>query len=278
MTTDRGRLSALTTLMTLQEPGGFTLPAELTDAVAAVAKVSAVPLPELPTYGVEQAASDVLADLAGGRPADVSGYADRLTGVITAGARLDRAQAVVRVAHELAVSSAVNTAADLADQIVTDILRPAFTQLLEQAERLAAILAGHALDTHSLLGAPEVGAAWREMHTVAQRYRQLRQARNLVNTAGLRQAHDDHRGEFADVREPHAVTGHAPGSGRPQPIDYPTDPVELMLWLVGPGKPGKAWLPTTSEQDQRWQDCYGEAQRTRQVAALSARAYAGQNV
>jgi len=281
MTTNIGRMHALKTLTALQEPGGFTLPADLANAVAAVGQVDAIPLPDLPVYDIEQAASDVLADLAGGRTSDLAGYADKLSDVITAGTRRERAQTLVRIAHEQAVSSAVNTAADLADWIITTVLRPAFAHVLERTEQLAATLHGHPLDYRSLLDAPpKIRAAQRDLQTVADRYRGLRQARNLTNIAGLRAVQHDARGEFADLSDPHVLSGYQAGNttGQPPRIDYPTDQAELMLWLVGAGKPAKPWLPTVDEQDERWQAAYGEAQRRRQVAALSARAYAGQQV
>ncbi len=42
--------------------------------------------------------------------------------------------------------------------------------------------------------------------------------------------------------------------------------------------PAKPRLATVAQQDESWAAVFGEAQRQRQAAALSARAHAGMNV
>jgi hypothetical protein len=47
-------------------------------------------------------------------------------------------------------------------------------------------------------------------------------------------------------------------TARPAAIDYHSDPVELLLWLVAPAAVGKPWLPAVAEQDAAWWNAYGQ--------------------
>ncbi len=40
-------------------------------------------------------------------------------------------------------------------------------------------------------------------------------------------------------------------------IDYPSDPVDLALWLVGPAAAARPWLPSTADRDRQWIATYG---------------------
>lgn len=82
-------------------------------------------------------------------------------------------------------------------------------------------------------------AAWLDLQAVADRYQAIRRARSLASVAGLRGVQHDQRGEFADLRDPHALTGHRAGStAAPPMVDCPAEPAQLLLWLVGSGKAG----------------------------------------
>lgn len=273
MTTDRGRLHALTTLLALREAGGFELPADVVTAAELLARVGAVTLPALPEYRIEQAADELLDALRIGRPVKLAEQADRLLEVTTAGARQQQAQMLVHNAAEQATHEAINTAADHAERIITAHLRPAFDALLAQAERHTAAMAGHPLEPQAIITAPaKVRTAWSELSALAACYGALREARRMTNTVAELQTAHDHAGEFAVLNNPHVLTGYVPGStARPTQVDSPTEPVPLMLWLVGSAKPAGPWLPTVNEQDQAWWSAYGQGIEHRQALAVAAR-------
>lgn len=271
MTSDRGRLQALTALIALQDVGGFSLPNDLLTAANLPTKVTETVVPQVQPYDIEQAADALLDDLAHNRTPDIEAHARRLVDISTAQARVDQAQLILRNAHEQAVAVAVNTAADLADRIITGHLQPALVDVLEQTSRHATALHAQPLDGRALLGAPaKVRTAWLAVQNLADRYTALRRARTLVNTVGLRVLEHDDANEFATFRDPHALTGYTPSTARPPQIDYPADPVDRMLWLVGPAAVGQPWLPTTNEQDAAWWNAYGDGVMQRQNAAVFA--------
>lgn len=272
MTHDRGRLHALKTLIDLQGTGGFTLPPELLTAATLPEQVGAQTLPEPPVFGEQQAADAVLYDLQQGRTLDLDSYAAKVLDSQAAGQRRERSLQILQATRELAVTVAVNAAADFADHVVTTTLRPAFDDTLAQSARCATALHGHPLDHRALITAPaKVRTAWLELQGLADRYSAIRQARTAINTAGLRAAEHDGSGEFAHLHSPHTLTGYKLGAGRPPRVDQPTDPVDLMLWLTSPGQAGKPWLPTMAEQDARWLEVYGDAQTMRRNAAVFGR-------
>lgn len=280
MTSDRGRIQALHRLVDLQTPGAFTLPQELLTAADLPTKVSSLALPEIPDHSIESAADDVLRDLRAGQAPNLDGYAQRLADISSARQRYDVARTIVANAREHAQSMAVNTAADLADKVVTDVLRPVFEALLSEAADHAKTLDGHPLDDRSLVTAPaKVRSSWGKLRDLAEQYAALREARARACTAGLRIAQRDAANEFLIVQCPQVLTGHEPGTGRAPRLDgltsptdrYPEDPVQLMLWCVGPGKRAGIWLPTVAEQDAAWQGVYGEQQQQRVNAAARAR-------
>jgi hypothetical protein len=272
MTTNRGRMLGLTTLVELQSAGGFTLPNELQTAAHLPDRLVALPLAEVDGYGVEQAASDVVHALSTGAPVSLAEAADRIHRGREAGQQLSTAQAVVANARELAASLAIGTAADLYGAVVGQVLQPAYAATLEEAAKHAATLAGHSHDPRALLSAPApVRRAWTMLQLVADRHAALRQALTALNGAADRHPQQDARSEFVEFRDPHALTGHKPGAARPPRIGGPTDPVERLLWLVGPAQPAQPWLPSDVEQDAAWETFYGDGQEARRQAAVIAR-------
>lgn len=117
------------------------------------------------------------------------------------------------------------------------------------AEPLAGTLNGHPRDHRSLMTAPaRVRSARSELQGLADRYQAVRQARHLAGLAAVQQIERDAEGQFVRFADPHTLAGVEPGKTPLSRIDYPTDPIELMLWLFGPAKPGRPWLPTAEEQ------------------------------
>lgn len=271
MTSDRGRMTALNNLIATQDAGEFTLPPELTTAASLPAKLAAVTRPTVEPFGVHDAASVLLHNLEHDRDADLEALTVKIDEALTAGQRHDRAASVLQAARAQAESQAVNAAADLADKVITDHLRPAFEQVLAQAGRIAENLQGHDLDPRQLLSAPaKVRTGWLELQNLTERHDVLRRARGLINTAGLRQSQHDTQQQFATFADPHALTGYTPGSGPPPRIDYPQDKGRLLLWLVGEAAKARPWLPTVAEQDEAWWNVYGETvQKLRGSAAFA---------
>jgi hypothetical protein len=271
VSTERGRLHALTELLSLQDVGAFTLPPAVLTAAAVLDKVGAVPMPALPDYSIEQAADDVLADLTADRAVDLAGYADRLLAGTTAGQAQQQAQIVMQYAHDHARNRLLVTVDDHADRIVVEHLQPALDHLLDEAARHGAVLAGHSREARDLLTASsKVRTAWLALERLADRYTALRQARRATLIAGNRTVVHDTSAEFAALRAP-SGDAFTPGTGaQPPRPDQPSDPVELLLWLVGPGSAHKPWLPTADQQDQAWLGVYGAYAEQRRVRAVVA--------
>jgi len=273
MTTERGRTHALTRLVEMREAGGFTLPAELLDAHALPAQVRAVPQPPLDAYTVQDAADELLHTLGRGETAGLAALAQSVRHADESGSATALGRRITVDALEHAENAAINTAADLADRVICDHLRPAFDETLGQVRRNRGALHGKPHDARALVTASaKARAAWSEVDACAGRYRILREARHLANVAGLRQAESDVQGMFATFAAPLVLTpGYSPGtSAAPPRIEFPADDIELMLWLTGDAAGAKPWLPTVSEQDAAWAAVFGEGVLTRQRAHRDA--------
>lgn len=273
MTSDRGRTQAVKTIIPLQEPGGFTLPADLLTALELPAKVRAVPLPSPEPFDTRNAADEMLHQLERGETPDLSELARRVSD--TERARLDvmAAQRVAADALEQAESVVLGVVADGADRIVTDCLRPAFEANLDEARKHSGALAGQPLDPMALITAPaKTRAAWAAVGECTNRYRVLREAHRLVNAAGLRLVQHDTEGRFGTFERPAELfPGYEPGGSVRMPVpEFPSDPVDLMVWLVGPAAVARPWLPTAAQQDAAWQALYGEAAEMRRQTAQGA--------
>jgi len=191
----------------------------------------------------------------------------------------DQAKRILQVAVDQAATAAGNLAADRTEQIITDYLAPALEDVHGQAREAAAALAGHPLDGPSMAAAPQkVRAAYVSLAGPVTRRQLIFTARRWANSIGYRVPQHDDAGLFAEFANPTALMpGWKPGM-RPV-IDAPEDAVERLLWVVSDQvAPAKPRLATVPEQDESWQAVFGEAQRQRQAAALSARAHAGQRV
>jgi len=272
MTTDRGRLHALTALIDNRVAAGYTLPPELLDAHALIRTASALPLPEHQPLHPDGAAGLAVADLLTGRTPDLGDLAERVHATERAGHRRQTAQMIYRAVVEQATNHTLVVAMDTADQTITEHLRPAFAAVLEQAARHVGTFTGQPLDHRALVTAPaKVRTAWAEMQTLADRHHLIRQARAQVNVAGLRTVQHDTSGEFAAFADPRALTGHPANAVTRAPrVETPSDPVDLMLWLAGPAAPARPWLPTVDEQDAAWLRTYSEGIDRRRTAAALA--------
>jgi hypothetical protein len=252
----RGELAALKELLSLAEPGGFTLPAELTAAYDTYVKVAALKLPTVPITNLNDASGRIVTAVTRGEPVDPlevgraveSGNADRRA--------LDAAHGALREAAELAAEQAVLLVGDQVEAIISDCLRPAFEDVLEQSRAAARVLAGQDLDAQSLLRAStKVRTAYLSLDGLAVRWSAILSARYRVNRLGERQVQDDYRGLFSTLRRPMALF---PNWRPPQPmpqLPIPDSAPARLLWYVGEeGTRAEPWLPTVAEQDAAWSE------------------------
>ncbi len=273
MTTDRGRMQALKQLVEHQQAGGYTLPADVLKAYNLPQQVQALPLPQPDALAVDAAGAQVIAALGRDAVPDLAALARRMQDADASRNRYALAQRVQVEAAQQAQNQALSVGYDHADRIITTCLRDAHAAVLDTARRDAAALAGHdPADTRALVTAPtKVRTAWHNLHTTAEQYGTLRQAREWANTVGMRQPEHDEAGQFATFRDPRALFPDLPSTAPLPPMPRFDDPLARLLWVVADGAAAEPWLPTTHEQDARWWDVYGQGVQNRRTGqALAA--------
>ncbi len=273
--TDRVQIRSLDQLVNNQEAGGYTLPTDLLDAHRTYRRVSQLTPPQQPAVSPETVAAELVTAAGEGQPVDVVAYAHRLAEADAERAAVERSRVVLLAANEQALDAAVSVAASLTEHTITTHLRPAFDTVLKEVRGIAATLSGHALDAHSLLSAPnKVRQAYLRLPELAARYSAIQNARRLVNTLGYQAPQHDASGLFSTFRRPLAFhPGWQPTSPVPA-LPFPSDPVERLLWLVGPeASAAEPWLPTVAEQDAAWWGQFGEAIERRKNYTGAANAF-----
>lgn len=279
ITSDRGRRAALANLVAWQEPGGYQLPADVLHSVAVLHAAQALTVADPPPLRHIEAVAALAVDLLErGEPVDPVELSAQAATVRELAAHLDDARRLVTLAVENAGLRAVAVATDASSRIVGEVLQPAYADVLAQARALAPALHGHDLESGGWNASKKVAEARNTLIALADRHQALRLARRVcISLSGPPVEHDT-ADQFALLREPQAlVPGYVPNRPLPRP-DVPKDPAAGLLWLVTAGEPGRPWLPTAAQQDEAWMALFGEVVRRNQAAALSARAYAGQNV
>lgn len=270
----RMEINALKALADAAEVGGYTLPAELTSALTAYSRTLEVTLPEPTPFNAEAAAARLVATLAKGDTMDPAYLVQEATDAQTMHVAVEHARTVVKLAVEQAADTATLLAADMADRIIADHLRPAFHQLLDETREVAAALNGHSLSLGALITAPaKVRNAYAKLPELAARHRLILEARKRANAIGHRTPKHDTEALFGTFEDAMALRPGWKAPARIPRVDAPSDPVEYLLWLVSPeAAPGKPWLPTVAEQDAAWWKQFGEAQTMRIQAHRNAHA------
>ncbi|MEJ7772524.1 MAG: hypothetical protein WKF51_11535 [Geodermatophilaceae bacterium] len=279
ITSDRGRLAALTNIVTWQEPGNYQLPEDVLKAAGVLAAAQALTVADPPAQRhLQDVASGVVDVLERGEPIDPAALAAQTTTARDLAAKLDMARSLIGLAIESAAQRAVASATAAADRIIVGCLQPAYEALLAEARQVAPALHGHDLAAGGWGATKKQQEARRILSELADRHQLLRQARvTCIGLSGQLLQHDT-QDQFALLREPQAFTpGYTANRPLPRP-DVPADPVAALRWLVSDGASGKPWLPTTSEQDQAWLSLFGAALDQRRAASVSARAHAGMRV
>jgi hypothetical protein len=240
---DRARIGALTSLVQSASTGGYTLPEDVVEA-----------------HNVWQR---------------LRVQAERHA--------YDQALTVLRLAVEQAGNAAVAAASNATERIITDHLRPAHDELLEQAREVSAVLkpytnAAFELDTHAIVTAPsKVRNAYVALPGLVERRRTLIIARDKANVIGYRDIEYD-SGLFSTFQNPAAFRSDLPANTiMPPPI--PADPTAALLWFASDdAAKGKPWFPTLKEQDAAWWAVFGEHVTRARQNQHNARAMAEQAV
>jgi len=203
------------------------------------------------------AARDDLPDLPDPAPITAAGLARA-----TAGARERMASAAVKVLDDELLD--LVTAA--ADNLLVDMLRPAFEAALEDA-RAAATALPPSPDAESLLRGPEKGRkAWVEVDGIVSRIAMLREAAAALHRFGPPLQWDE-AGEFGELKN---LAELAPDYRRRE-YPWPTEPRSRLLWLLHNG--GELWMPSRGEQDAAWYAAHGEAVEARQRSQHAVAGY-----
>lgn len=282
MTTQDPRVTALDRLVHGRDAGGYTLPADVIAAHDTYVRAAALTVPTAERLHHDTAARDLAEQYVTGPGTEP---------MLTAAQRVHDSAAAIQVAelaavlHQQAVvkvaARAVDITAEHGSALVTDCLRPAYTDLLEQGRKAAQHLdkITEGTDVHSLLVAPpKARAAYIDMKAHADRHDVLWDARACVlKITGERSELDDH-GVFLEVEDPISLQmalqpGWLPGRSALRRPETPKDPVARMVWLCTTATPGKPWMPTTAEMDAAWDRQFGDAVRARGQARRNAEAF-----
>jgi hypothetical protein len=278
----RAQLIALKALVEGTEAGGYALPADVLNAHRVYDTVRALVPPEPPGADVTlgAAASRFVASVSAGDDVDLTVAARALRHAVDERADVDQARVLLAAVIEHAGEEASTVAADRVEDIIVGHLRPTLEQLRAEARERALELGGRTLDVHSLIAAPaKVRSAFTALTELATRQTVILGARRHANAIGFRTPSLDASHFFADFRRPLALFPDWKTPAALPRIKSPADPVERLIWIVSPQiAVAEPWLPTVADQDEAWDAQFGEAQRMRANAALSARAYAGQPV
>lgn len=276
----RAQTLTLTKLTDTAEVGGYTLPAEVTDAVRTWRRVEALTTAEPKPSTTDTAAAQLVSATAAGEPVDLAALGSAIREADEARHAHAAAVSILSEAREQAGNAAVHVTIDLTDRIITDHLRPALEDVYELARKAASDLGGHSLEPRDLLAAPaKVRSAYLGLPALVDRHQVIHAARQWVNNLAQRTPAQDTEHRFSEYRDPIALTPGWKPPARWPAVPAPSDPALRLLWLVGEeGQRAKPWLPTTAEQDARWVEVFGDATEHRRVMAAMSRAYAGQNV
>ena len=179
----------------------------------------------------------------------------------------------LQTARDHAADRLVSAVRATADETITDHLRPAHDDVLEQARAAVADLDGHPPVPVELINASaKVRKAYGRLGELAHRLDLIRRARSTIIGITGQTANHDVNGLFAAFANPLVFWG-----GQPPPfgarIPAPADPVARLAWLVTDAAPAEAWLPTLAEADAAWEaSVLGERVGRRKRAAHDAAA------
>ena len=247
--------------------GAYSLPAEVLDAFETLDRLEQFQIERserLAPAARQELAAEVVAAAQAGKPLPSgAGYAKAEQADHVADVR----SAVLAEVLEEQGAALVTKFGTLALTIVVEHLRPALAEVVEAARIPAELVAPLGVDAENYLRAPDdVQAALLTLRDLTARYRAIRSARAAFRP--FLPLEYDTDGTFGELRSIHIAAPYYRQPNAPTP--WPTDPVARLVWLVR--SPAEPWMPTPSEQDQRWLEIYGEQAKARAGFAAVARA------
>lgn len=256
-------------LFTTYDAGLHDLPPEMVAARDAVRRVEAaldaLPIPPRPG-DLEHPTARELADLA--RTRDVHLDLTPFHELEQARHDHDLSTRVLRLALDQAAATLAHAVHTHGDDAIRDHLAPAFDKTVTEAVKAVDAYRRHGNTTAAILRAPAPArTAWNAVDDLAAKFVALRDARSrIVRITG--QPQQDQRGDFSLIRNAEQMWPALLDSGRYQfGMRSPwadADTRALFEWLHDTPA-AEPWLPTATEQDNRWQQVFGP--RVAQMAA-----------
>ncbi|SDY96071.1 hypothetical protein SAMN05661080_05142 [Modestobacter sp. DSM 44400] len=240
--------------------GQWTLPEPILAARDALTRLDGIELPDTPPE----------------HPATVR---DRLAYLIATGGDLDPTPVIdaqraldeyseriqlMRQAREIAGNNLATVLADHASEAITEHLAPAFDEIATRLriDFMATDHIGSSTPAAVLLTQPKpVRDALIRIDTSVQRYELVRQAHSILLRITQARSQDE-VGYFAEVRNTEKVWPAVAEIARttryaPTTPPWPTTGTrDRLAWLFANG--GQVWLPTTTQQDARYLEVFGE--------------------
>lgn len=273
-------------LMTLAEQGKFELPEPVTAAYETFVKVQQLTLEDLNVADHEVGAHQVVVAVGRGEPVSLLDVGRMIEAGNTDRAAHSHAQRVLSEAREMAAHQAEQLVSDSVESIIERVLRPKFTEVLAEATELAARLKGasfirdDSVDWVAMMGETDqirnARSAWRRMEPLEAQRRAIVQARFRLDTIGNRAPQKDVDGYFVQLAHPERLQqpGWEPGKPwqRPAPSEKTqATPVLGLLWWATDAAVGVPWLPSCADQDERYEQVFGEWKRQREQQAAAGR-------
>ncbi|MCG3039184.1 hypothetical protein L7D48_01115 [Streptomyces sp. S1A] len=227
--------------------GAYTLPDELTKLRDTYTAVQAQPYPEPPENPwevIQRVAVETVDAVHHGKPLpdpaqiEAARAAERVHQDV-----LDMLQQCLDIAARR-VSSALHT---MAEDIITEHLRPAHDQTVEAFRDALAVLRAHGeiRPRHLLTAPPKVRKAAEQLDVLAERYDRIHAARSALWSKGVR-CTEDPQNKYGAVRNYHAL--HPVRLAMARAPWHGLSTRDFLIWMHDHG--GQLWLPTPDEQAQ----------------------------
>lgn len=259
------------------DAGHYRLPQELLAARAALLRINTAARADLPPASEAEAVEELARQLA---TADTETDAAPVLDLRRQQESYLLRCAIYTRASGLAAGQLNQTAADLADVVITEHLAPVVAEVFAQVTKHAHTLeALDGADERALISASKpVRDAWLAVDELASTYAAARACRaHVLRLAGDVPEHDE-AGLFGEISNPVEVWPEMVTSKRPlgQLVPpWPTDSTRArLLWYAGNG--ARPWCPTRQQQEAAWLTTFGDRlrqARTNQHNAAAWRAF-----
>jgi hypothetical protein len=248
-----GALIGITTLLTGEAEGAFTLPAEIKEAASALAAVATARGGAGSSRVVSNETAlreDAIAAVIKGEPLpDLEPILEARESAKRAAELQELGQKILTEAHEDITLRLGGLVTSMTDEIITAHLQPALEEVLRGSREALAELDSHdATDPESLIGAPQsVQRAYRRLQHLARRYGVLRDVREVL----LRDRQMYNRDPSNLHSEFRNATDVFPRWGISEEVPWPEgSPLGRFVWLIENSPPLQPWMPTLEEQNK----------------------------